>query len=912
MSISYKRIIPFVIFICLIAAALILPDVTFAEGQDKEAEKVSEGWECESLVGERITPDMIPGEKKSGLSLDYVETKNIPTVVIVIGLNNISYDNSYDWSETMFGNTDSIREYFLDMSYRKVSFKAVNEASYFGRDGNTNTADDWNDGVIHVNVNRNHRNWGLDDEADRAELTRTLYDGLMQASSYIDITQYDADGDGDIEPQELTVIFVVAGYGWTLSHRAFDESLYLRSHRFTFTGAISLYNVKDLSKPQITKNGETVTLDPYIVTTEKAEEYDSKTGKTTVIQGLYGTIAHELGHQLGLPDQYDTVKNSDEKPWEGYGVQYTSLMARGNYAVDENGTDRPASLDPWSRIFLGWMTPQTISAAGVYTATSQDYSDIEAPKKVFRINMPYDGEYYLIENRYAEKWDSGIVKKCYPYNQTKGRMGGLLIWHIDEKVIDECPSDTAVAYRELNNPEHRPAIMPLFPETDVNGNYTLIGSNGPNAFRPFFDKYLWDNVYIYIGTYLDLPTYCGADILCKPAEREYSNHRIQFLSDAGKSMDFRYVPSDHTHKWRRSYGDVPEDICENGGYYESIRTCSLCGEERRSWVYHDPGHFRVRHLYGIEATCTRDGRKDHYWCIHCGKKYLDEEMTEEATDEDIVIPGGHQYEAIFITPPTYDNDGIIEYDCRICHTGYWDSIPQLDHRDKPGDDGTACGHGAAIQKADKAIRKSSSEKDMPGSTFSPVKLTSTKQGKRSIKLSWKSTEDYMNNVADCYYVYGAKCGKSKFRKLKTVYGTSVTIKKIGSKKLSPRTYYKFIVVAVHDDSEEVLSTSRTVHVATKGSRTRANYTGVSVSSKAVKKAAKMKEGQTVSLKAKARKKSGTKVVPHGKLRYESMDKSVASVTSKGVIKAKSPGECTVYVYTQNGKYKKIHVEVIYD
>ena len=94
----------------ILTAYLVAPGHVFASTQEQKAEGDPEIYECKSEVGERITLDMIPGEKKSGLSLDYVPTKYIPTVVIVIGLDNTGYDKCYDWSEVV--NTDSVSGYF--------------------------------------------------------------------------------------------------------------------------------------------------------------------------------------------------------------------------------------------------------------------------------------------------------------------------------------------------------------------------------------------------------------------------------------------------------------------------------------------------------------------------------------------------------------------------------------------------------------------------------------------------------------------------------------------------------------------------------------------------------------------------------------------------------------------------------
>ncbi len=925
MSISLKKMVQAAIVISLLAAALILPDASFADCLDPEADYSPEERACISGVADPVIPEVMEKQKSggnSGLSLNDSKI-TIPMMVIVVGLNNIDYEDYYDWSEPMFGDDDSVRDFYMDMSYEKLEFVPVSENSRYGGT-NSNLKDKTNDGIIHVRVNRNHRDWGRDDTANKAELTRVLCDALESACEYVDLEDYDDNGDGTLTNDELAVAYIIAGYDYGVPSKVkqYSDSLYLRSFMYWYRAAIRKYKVTDYSVPKIEQRGKTFMFDSFVCVPEKMEKENSGTIVEEV--GRYGGISHELGHNIGFPDLYDTSSgNSGTRYWDDYRVGYVSLMGHGSWSRDSSGNYRPAPLDPWCRMMYGWLTPQKITSQGEYTVTAQNYAKSSRMNmnKVYRIDTGYTGEYFIIESRYPDKWDSGMFSYNYVNNNTYNKNGGIVIWHIDEKVIQSGLDSNWHAYYDINNPEHRPAIMPLYPEKDTSGGYTMNGTS-PESGKPFYDKYLWDNTYKSSSNpNINLPVFMDTsdDYTTRPDERVDSGNHIEFLSNAGRSMDISFIPAGHTHRWIRTYEGLTSSICSNGGWYYLVRTCSLCGESRRSELWHDAGtHIRVRHISAREATCTADGRKEYWWCTTCGKKFLDPELTQETTDADIVIPGGHEYKAVFTQPPTYNDEGIIEYECRICHTGYWDSIPKLDHKDKPGDDGTSCGHGAAIEKADKAIRKSKSEKDMPGSQFSMVRLTSSKQGKRSIKLSWKRTIDYMEQEASRYIVYGAKCGKNKFKKLTTVDNLSekpsVTIRKIGGKKLSPKTYYKFIVVAVQwtGSGDEVMSTSKTIHVATKGSRAKANHTGVSVSSKAVRKAAQMKEGQTISLKAGARKKSGTKVVPHGKLRYESTDRSVAIVTSKGVIKAKSFGGCRIYVFTQNGKYKAIDVEVMND
>jgi hypothetical protein len=65
-----------------------------------------------------------------------------------------------------------------------------------------------------------------------------------------------------------------------------------------------------------------------------------------------------------------------------------------------------------------------------------------------------------------------------------------------------------------------------------------------------------------------------------------------------------------------------------------------------------------------------------------------------------------------------------------------------------------------------------------------------------------------------------------------------------------------------------------------------NYKSVTVKSSVVKKARK-----------------------HVKIRYESTNTRIATVSKKGVVKAKAKGTCYIYAYAQNGVFKKIRIRV---
>lgn len=221
--------------------------------------------------------------------------------------------------------------------------------------------------------------------------------------------------------------------------------------------------------------------------------------------------------------------------------------------------------------------------------------------------------------------------------------------------------------------------------------------------------------------------------------------------------------------------------------------------------------------------------------------------------------------------------------------------------EQTGKDGTALGEGASEKVAEEYLVNYSSESDPKGTVFFALQMKAAKVTKNSIKLSWKKPSGAVRFV-----VYGNKCGKgNKYVKQASTKSTYVTIKKIGKNKLKKGTYYKFVVLAL-DKNGNVVSTSKTVHAATTGGKV-GNYKAVTTNAK--KNAVSIKAKKTFTIKAKAKPASKLKVKVHRAVRFETSNKKIATVSSKGVIKGLKKGTCYVYVYAQNGVCKKIKVTV---
>ena len=201
---------------------------------------------------------------------------------------------------------------------------------------------------------------------------------------------------------------------------------------------------------------------------------------------------------------------------------------------------------------------------------------------------------------------------------------------------------------------------------------------------------------------------------------------------------------------------------------------------------------------------------------------------------------------------------------------------------------------------EKDITSHTSEKDIKSASFAKIQARAAKASKNSISLKWNKVKG-----ADGYEIYASKCGaKNKYKLVKTVAKGSAT--SFTYKKLKKGTAYKIIVRAykIMDGKKYSVSASKIVHAATAGGKY-GNPTALKVK----KGALTVKRGKKASIKVTLKKSAKKKFLNHRKLCYESTDKSIATVNASGKVTGRKKGTCYVYVYAENGMYKKIKIKV---
>lgn len=344
--------------------------------------------------------------------------------------------------------------------------------------------------------------------------------------------------------------------------------------------------------------------------------------------------------------------------------------------------------------------------------------------------------------------------------------------------------------------------------------------------------------------------------------------------------------------------------CVSGGYTTYV--CTRCND---TYV----GNYvdAIGHSYNnvvTPPTCTAGGYTTHI-CVRGDSTYVDSQTS----------PLGHSYTATVVAATT-TSQGYTVYTCTRCGVNYVSDYTPVLPTLTPSEDKIAKEYGvdaktaqeinyifitnnvssdtASLTESKMTAKPPKGDGDYKGSNFGLLRAQTTKLKKNSVTVKWNKVKN-----ADGYIVYGAKCGaKSKYKVLKVVSGKTTSYT---HKKLKKGTYYKYNIVAFKyvNGVKVTLAASKKIHATTLGGK----Y-GVAKAVKLNKSKVKIKKGKTFKIKASEIKKD-KKIKRHRAICYESSNTKIATVNSKGKIKAKKKGKCTIYVYAQNGVYKTVKVTV---
>lgn len=241
---------------------------------------------------------------------------------------------------------------------------------------------------------------------------RLVMDAVIAADPYVDFSQYASGG----VVQNLFVVHAGSGAEWS------GGPTLIWSHAWDIASGDGWGH----TPPPLYVDGVRVV--GYSMEPEAGGDTVGENGTAMApLLPTVGVYAHEFGHVLGLPDEYDYG-------YESSGTGRMSLMAGGSWNRSPNvypdcAGNAPAHPSAWGVVRLGFVSPVTVTSptAGIVLPPIET----TAAGAIYKVEYPGTGgkEYWLFENRQQIGFDQGFV-----------RMGptahGLCVYHVDENVFD--------------------------------------------------------------------------------------------------------------------------------------------------------------------------------------------------------------------------------------------------------------------------------------------------------------------------------------------------------------------------------------------------------------------------------------------------------------------------------------------
>jgi hypothetical protein len=290
-------------------------------------------------------------------------------------------------------------------------------------------------------------------------LGNLFYDAWTSVDSVVDFT--------GIDPARSAFIIFHAGAGRDInltSQGIFEGQLDLPSIFLSNSTLKSIYG--DTTRGYYTKEGVIIP-SSCLLPEQEYRVIGTSFGSSFLELGINGITVASIGSNLGLPDLFDTRTGNTA-------IGRFGLMD-GQSIFSFSGVFPPEP-SAWEKQYLGWVNPIPVYSDGAYTtrAASLDLSGNSSVYKVF-ISAK---EYFLVENRNRDAKkngqkiyfvNNGIPDSTIPFtqdqdgfqngdiwklkknivdvdeydwslpgliNDTAANSGGILIWHIDENVID--------------------------------------------------------------------------------------------------------------------------------------------------------------------------------------------------------------------------------------------------------------------------------------------------------------------------------------------------------------------------------------------------------------------------------------------------------------------------------------------
>ncbi|HWI43688.1 MAG TPA: immune inhibitor A domain-containing protein [Nocardioides sp.] len=312
-----------------------------------------------------------------------------------------SVDNSTYWVpdfdkahyDQMFnGPTDSFRDFYREVSSGRYDTSVTTE-DWVTVPGN---ASSYGDNAIEDNGG----SWAFIADTANAWYQSQVAAGKTPAEIDAYLAQfdkwdrYDYDNDGDFNEADGYIDhFQAVHAGGGEEAGAGDDAIW--SHRWFAYG------------DRYGQSGPTVGSTPNLYGGTQVGQSKYFIGDYTVEpeNGGLGVFAHEYGHDLGLPDFYDTEAGEN-------GTGFWSIMSSGSWlgkGVDSIGTD-PGMMGPEEKLFLGWLDHTEVGTGqgGTFTL-SPAQETVDGQDQAVKVDLPdkTTTQTYTTPAAGAHAWYSG-------------------------------------------------------------------------------------------------------------------------------------------------------------------------------------------------------------------------------------------------------------------------------------------------------------------------------------------------------------------------------------------------------------------------------------------------------------------------------------------------------------------------
>lgn len=255
-----------------------------------------------------------------------------------------------------------------------------------------------------VTLSNNVAYYGKDksEEGDDQHATTAVVEACKLADQQFSINwaDYDSDNDGYVD----FVYVIYAGLGQADGGAANT----IWPHNWSIIEACSYGTSGYCTYPQAQCQVGGKKLDNYAMSSELS---------SSALSGI-GTLCHEFGHVMGLPDLYDT----------SYGDNYNNCVTPNDWNIMDGGSYNadghcPPNYDPWQKDFFGWHTPINLGTEGknvtLYANGTTNYQAYQINATGSYVSPTTSGVRYYIENRQAVGWDAPLTGH------------GMLIWKVN-------------------------------------------------------------------------------------------------------------------------------------------------------------------------------------------------------------------------------------------------------------------------------------------------------------------------------------------------------------------------------------------------------------------------------------------------------------------------------------------------